>query len=143
LAGLSDSAFEQVREGNETIAHAIAAVSENKQHKPSLAVVQPLSEPEPKEPEEPEYTELDAAHDTIDFLRAELAVKNAEGSEEDKQQAKNLIESLMAENKTLRASEAAIKKSRDSFQSQVAELKHQIQRQRREIDKLTGGQKTA
>jgi hypothetical protein len=91
---------------------------------------------------EPEYTELDEAKDTIIELQNALVVQNMDGSDEEKEQAKELIERLRAEIKMLRASEAALKVSRDNFQAQVAELKKQIQRQRREIDKLTGG-KTA
>lgn len=139
LATLSESAFEQVREGNETVAHAIAAISEKKTKQPLTHSPQPQPE---TPPEEPEYTELDEAKDTIIELQNALVVQNMDGSEEDKAQAKELIERLRAEIKMLRASEAALKVSRDNFQAQVAELKKQIQRQRREIDKLTGG-KTA
>lgn len=86
-----------------------------------------------------EYTELDAARDQIEALQDALAVANIGSSDpEEAAQAKKLISDLRAHIKTLEATLKAVKVSRDGFQNQVAELQKQINRQRREIDKLAG-----
>jgi len=86
-----------------------------------------------------EYTELDAARDQIEALQDALVVANIGSSDPDEAaQAKNLIAELRAHIKTLEATLKAVKTSRDGFQNQVAELQKQINRQRREIDKLAG-----
>ena len=87
----------------------------------------------------PEYSRLDALQDQIEELQAELAIANmGDLDPEDKDQAKNLIEAQAAEIKTLRVMNAALTVSRDLFQSKCAEMQKQINRQRREIDKVTG-----
>lgn len=86
-----------------------------------------------------EYTELDAARDQIEGLQDALAVTNIGSADpEEAAQAKNLIAELRAHIKTLEATLKAVKISRDGFQNQVAEMQRQINRQRREIDKLAG-----
>lgn len=86
-----------------------------------------------------EYTELDAARDQIEGLQDALAVTNIGSADpEEAAQAKNLIAELRAHIKTLEATLKAVKISRDGFQNQVAEMQKQINRQRREIDKLAG-----
>lgn len=86
-----------------------------------------------------EYTELDAARDQIEGLQDALAVANIGSADpEEAAQAKNLIAELRAHIKTLEATLKAVKISRDGFQNQVAEMQRQINRQRREIDKLAG-----
>lgn len=87
----------------------------------------------------PDYTELDAAHEQISDLQAALVVANmGEVSPNDKFQASNLIEELRAHIKTLEATLKAVKISRDTLQNENAELRKQIIRQRKEIDKATG-----
>lgn len=142
LAALPEKAFEQVRDGSVTIAKAIAAVDASKPPttvatpKPALVVV-PAVVP-PFEPE-PQYTELDAAKDQIDDLQSMLAIANlGTVADEDKDQAKNLIESLRAEIKTIKATLKAVTQSRDTYQNENAQLRKQITMQRREIDKVTG-----
>jgi hypothetical protein len=106
--------------------------------KPALVVV-PATVIKPEDA----YTELDAAQDQIHDLQSMLAVANlGTVSEEDKDQAKNLIAELRAEIKKLTAMNKALTVSRDSFQNKAAELQKQINRQRREIDHVTG-RKTA
>ncbi len=86
-----------------------------------------------------EYTELDAARDQIEGLQDALAVANIGSADpEEAAQAKNLIAELRAHIKTLEATLKAVKISRDGFQNQIAEMQRQINRQRREIDKLAG-----
>ena len=99
--------------------------------KPAPAVV----EPEIEAP--PEYTELDAAHDQISDLQAELVVaRMGDIPEEEKQQAAGLIAELHAEIKTLNASLKAAYLSRDQLMEENAQMKRQMAMQRREIDKL-------
>ena len=140
IAALPEKAFEQVRAGSLTIAKAIAAVDAVKPkpepEKPKLTVVT-------APPPEDQCTELDMARDQVEDLQAMLAVANlGKVSDEDKDQAKNLIADLRAEIKTLRATNKALTVSRDLFQNENAQLRKQINRQRHEIDKATG-RKTA
>ena len=138
LANLSDAAFEEVREGNETVSKAIAKVKEAKAAPPPPP---PVVEPEHEAP--PEYTERDAAHDQISGLQDALAVATmGDISDEDKAQAATLIAELRARIKTLEATLKAVTTSRDTYMNENAELRKQITRQRKEIDKVTG-RKTA
>jgi hypothetical protein len=108
-----------------------------------LKPAEPDPEPAPEEPPEPEYTPLDEAMDTIRDLQDALALANAgDISEADRSQAADLIARLREEVRILTIKLAAVTASRDHFQIENGELKKQITRQRREIDKLTG-KKTA
>lgn len=90
-----------------------------------------------------EYSELDAAHEQIQDLQADLVVARIGSTDSDEQkQAGGLIAELRAEIKTLQATLSAVKTSRDTLQNENAELRKQITRQRKEIDKATG-KKTA
>jgi|GEM_PF-1161018 len=135
LSGVSDEKFE----------HAVAAAKEVAGEVTTAAmmrVARPEPEPEP-EPEAPDYTELDEAHDTISGLQDALAVATmGEVSDDDKANATALIADLRKQIKTLEATLNAVTISRNTFQTENAEFRKQINRQRREIDKLTG-KKTA
>ena len=101
------------------------------------------AEPEPwkapEEPQEPEYTPLDEAMDTIKDLQDALALANAgDLAECDRSQAADLIARLREEVRILTLKLQAVTASRDHFQTENGELKKQITRQRREIDKLAG-----
>lgn len=137
LAALPDDQFEQVRLGNVTIAKAIAAVDAKPKAKPE---VQP--EPAPVAPviaPEDEYTPLDAAHDQITELQDSLAAAILGNvSEDDKANAQALITDLRSRINTLEATLKAVTTSRDTYMNENAELRRQITRQRREIDKATG-----
>ena len=86
-------------------------------------------------PPEPQYTPLDAAHDQISELQSALAVANIEGSEKDKDQAKDLITNLRAEIKTLTETLKAVTISRDTLQNELAAMKrHNISLQKK-LDK--------
>lgn len=99
----------------------------------------PPADQKPAEESPPEYTALDEAHDTIRGLQDALALANSGHlSEEDREQASNLIASLREENRILTLKLAAVTASRDQYQTENGELKKQIARQRREIDKLAG-----
>ena len=92
---------------------------------------------EPEEQEPPDYTELDAAHDQISELQSALVVANMGNvTDDDKQQAATLIAELRAEVKTLTATLKAAYLSRDSLMEENAQMKRQMQMQRKEIDKL-------
>jgi len=94
---------------------------------------------EPDEEAPPEYTALDQAMDTVRDLQDALAMANAGHlSEEDKTQAADLIARLREENRILTLKLRAVTASRDQYQTENGELKRQITRQRREIDKLAG-----
>jgi len=100
--------------------------------KPALSVVQP--------PAEDEYTDLDAALDQIEGLQDALVIANLGNvSDEDKGQAATLIGELRARIKVLEQSIKAIKTSPDTYQAENVQLHNQVNRQRREIDRVTGG----
>ena len=102
--------------------------------KPAPAVV----EPEIEAP--PDYTELDAAHDQISELQSALVVaRMGDIPEEEKQHASELIAELRAEVKTLDASLKAAYLSRDQLMEENAQMRKQMQMQRKEIDRLKSG----
>lgn len=107
-----------------------------KKSKPAEAA---KAEETPAEPAPPEYTPLDAANDQISDLQDALALAAAgDLSPEDKEQAAGLIARLREEIRVLTATLKAVTASRDHYQAENGELKHQIRLQRREIDKITG-----
>ena len=135
LASLPQAEFEQVRDGHQSIAKAIAKVEADKQNPktaPKPAPAQP--NPEPEAP--PDYTDLEAAYDQITELQSELVVaRMGDIPEDQKTQAAERIEALQAEVNTLTAVNRALVLSRDALMSEVAQLKKQCQMQRRELEK--------
>ena len=120
-------------------AAAIAKLPKEEQaaaiHKPAPKPAPAVVEPEIETP--PEYTELDAAHDQISELQAELVVaRMGDITEEEKQQAAGLIAELHAEIKTLNATLAAVTLSRDTLMEERAQMLRQMKAQRAEIDRL-------
>ena len=120
-------------------AAAIAKLPKEEQaaaiHKPAPKPAPAVVEPEIEAP--PEYTELDAAHDQISDLQAELVVaRMGDIPEEEKQQAAGLIAELHAEIKTLNATLAAVTLSRDTLMEERAQMLRQMKAQRSEIDRL-------
>jgi len=110
-----------------------------KKSKPAEAAKAEETPAEPAEPAPPEYTPLDAANDQISDLQDALALAAAgDLSPEDKEQAAGLIARLREEIRVLTATLKAVTASRDHYQAENGELKHQIRLQRREIDKLAG-----
>ena len=123
-------------------AAAIAKLPKEEQaaaiHKPAPKPAPAVVEPEIEAP--PEYTELDAAHDQISELQAELVVaRMGDITEEEKQQAAGLIAELHAEIKTLNATLAAVTLSRDTLMEERAQMLRQMKAQRAEIDRLKSG----
>ncbi len=94
----------------------------------------------PAEDEPPEYTPLDEANDTISELQTELALAKSgvAVADNDKDSVTLLISSLRDEIRMLKAKLAAVTAARDQYQTENGELKKQILRNRREIDKITG-----
>lgn len=88
-------------------------------------------------PEE-EYTELDSLHDQITELQNIVAAGFAGTTDEDRAAGLKLIADLRQEIKTLTATLEAVTISRDTFQRENAEMKKQLARQRKEIEKLMG-----
>lgn len=121
-----------------------AAIAKLPKEEQAAAIHKPAPKPAPAEVEPeieapPEYTELDAAHDQISDLQDALAVATmGDVSAEDKTQAATLIAELRARIKTLEATLKAVTTSRDTYMNENAELRKQITRQRKEIDKATG-----
>lgn len=93
----------------------------------------------PAEYAPPEYSPLDEAMDTVRELQDALALANSGHlRDEDKAQAADLIARLREENRILTLKLRSVTASRDQYQNENGELKRQITRQRREIDKLAG-----
>ena len=141
LAGLSEEAFEQVREGSVTIAKALAAVKADKE-KPAPAAKPALKASKPAAESEPENHDLAEAVFTINELSAEneqlrdrLAVEAMDASEEEKTSAAEIIAELRQQVRALEAELDATRASRDGFQRQNSELMKQVQMHQRQLKK--------
>ena len=135
LAKADPALAKQVAHGEVSLPEAVAKV-EGKPAKQKQEAIEPA---EPQEPPPPEYSPLDEAMDTVRELQDALALANAgDLSDEDKTQAADLIARLREENRILTLKLKAVTASRDQYQTENGELKRQITRQRREIDKLAG-----
>jgi hypothetical protein len=96
-------------------------------------------EPEAEAPLD--YTEMDAARDQISDLQADLVVaRMGDIPDDQKQQASEHIAGLQAEVNTLSATLKAVCLSRDSLLEENAQMKRQMQMQRKEIDRLKNNQ---
>ena len=103
----------------------------------TVATPRPQPEVSPVIDATPDYTELDAAHEQIQDLQADLVVARLNSTDSDEQkQAGELIAELRAHIKTLEAVNNALTISRDSYMNECAQLKKQCEAQRREIAKL-------
>ena len=153
LAAVSEEQFE----------HAVAAAKEVAGEVTTAAMLRAARSDEPKDTEtakpakttpvaptpvvvpEPIPEEINEDKEAISILSEEndrlndrLAVAAMDATDEERASAATTIEELRQENKMLRAMNKQLTISRDSFQNQAAELQKQINRQRREIDKLAG-----
>ena len=135
---LTDSPTRTVERNGKTYEQNTANIGKKPVAMPPSAA--PATDPDVVEPEieaPPEYTELDAAHDQISDLQAELVVaRMGDIPEEEKQQAAGLIAELHAEIKTLNATLAAVTLSRDTLMEERAQMLRQMKAQRAEIDRL-------
>ena len=92
----------------------------------------PVVEPEIEAP--PDYTELDAAHDQISDLQAEVArLKLLVPAEAD--EGNDMLKEMQHEMATLRQANKAITIARDRFQAENAELKRQCVWLKKQLDK--------
>lgn len=96
---------------------------------------------------DPNEEALDIAHQTVRELAAEnealkdrLAVEVMPGCEDDKTAALKTITELRARVTALEAELDAVKSSRDGYMRENASMKSQMAMQRKEIQKLKGGQ---
>jgi len=153
IAGVSDKTIKQakavqanatpevkaaVKAGTMSVKKAAETV---KPEKPKTAPVAPtpVVAPEPAPEEINEDKEAIAIlSEENDRLNDRLAVAAMDATDEERASAATTIEELRQENKMLHAMNKQLTISRDSFQNQAAELQKQINRQRREIDKLAG-----
>lgn len=87
-------------------------------------------------PDAPVYTKEDQLEDENAELRKALALKHT--PDDEKVSARELIDDLHGKIKVLEVKLRAVTLSRDTLQNENAELKRQITRQRKEIDKLAG-----
>lgn len=122
-------------------AEQAAAIRQPIPKKPAPA---PVVEPETEAP--PEYTAMDALRDECNELRihvqeaeAAMAIKNMEGTEEEKQQAAAIIAEQRAEIQSLRINYEAVILSRDSLMEERVQMLRQLKAQRNEIDRLKAG----
>ena len=105
-------------------------------------------EPELKEPAkqeqptqaEPEYDPRDELIEHLtkenDELTMNLALAHMGGTEEEKGEAREIINTLREEVRVLKIELAAVKQSRDTFQSENSQLKQQVAMQQRQLKKL-------
>lgn len=147
LAAVTDEQFESAVAAAKDVAGEVTTAAMLRAAK-AADPEKPAAEPKPRKPDPapapyvepiPEYTPLDAANDQISDLQDALALAAAgDLSPEDKEQAAGLIARLREEIRVLTAKLKAVTASRDHYQAENGELKHQIRLQRREIDKLAG-----
>lgn len=106
------------------------------------------SKPEEQKPEEPKEPplvkaeEFDARDDLIDRITKEnddltmsLALAHLGGTEQEQAEARETVNALREEVRVLKIELAAVKQSRDTFQSENQQLKQQITMQQRQLKK--------
>ena len=103
-----------------------------------------LKEPAKQEQPEPKVEEYDPRDELIEHLQKEndeltmnLALSHMGGTEEEKAEAREIINTLREEVRVLNIELAAVKQSRDTFQSENAQLKQQVMMQQRQLKKLS------
>jgi hypothetical protein len=104
----------------------------------------PAKEPELKEPPKQETVEeFDPRDELIETLTKEndeltmnLALAHMGGTEEQQNEAREIIKSLREEIRVLKIELVAVKQSRDTFQSENSQLKQQVLMQQRQLKKL-------
>lgn len=114
---------------------------------PGRAAKEPkMKEPELKEPaqqEPPKAEEFDPRDELIEHLTKEnedltmnLALAHMGGTEEQQNEAREIINALREEIRVLKIELVAVKQSRDTFQSENQQLKQQVAMQQRQLKKL-------
>lgn len=100
----------------------------------------PKKEPEPELKEEPEdNTQQEAINEILaenEQLKERLALKAMDATPEEKEAAKDLIGELKEELRVLKIELIAVKKSRDQYQAENAQLKKQVAMQQKKIKQM-------
>lgn len=144
LAELPDKAFEQVRDGHETVAKAIAAISETRQIPRGSILVprgnQPLPEQNPDDCDERDMM-IDALKSTVEHLTLENErLKNSLSAglvcEEDQAEILSRLEKLTEDNRKIEILNRGLIASRDSHMTENASLKKQCAAYQRKIKAL-------
>jgi len=137
LAAVSDNKFESAVAAAREVAGEVTAAAIVRAEQGTVATPRTKPEVAPVIDVTPDYTELDAAHDQIQDLQADLVVARIASTDSDEQkQAAGLIAELRAEIKILETVNRSLTMSRDSCMNEVAQLKKQCEAQKREIAKL-------
>lgn len=114
-----------------------------KKKAPGRAAKEPeLKEPAKQEQPEPKSEEYDPRDELIEHLTKEndeltmnLALAHMGGTEEEKGEAREIINGLREEVRVLKIELVSVKQSRDTFQSENSELKKQVMMQQRQLKK--------
>ena len=111
-----------------------------KEREKAKAPGRPKKEPEPELKEEPEdNTQQEAINEILaenEQLKERLALKAMDATPEEKEAAKDLIGELKEELRVLKIELLAVKKSRDQYQAENAQLKKQVAMQQRKIKQM-------
>lgn len=101
-----------------------------------------LKEPAKQEQPEPKLEDYDPRDELIEHLTKEndeltmnLALAHMGGTEEEKGEAREIINGLREEVRVLKIELVSVKQSRDTFQSENSELKKQVMMQQRQLKK--------
>jgi len=102
-----------------------------------------LKEPAKVEEKQPEAEEFDPRDELIEHLTKEndeltmnLALAHMGGTEEQQSEAREIINGLREEVRVLKIELVAVKQSRDAYQRENAQLKRQVQMQKRQLEKM-------
>ena len=138
VSGLRDSGGpEEVKYKTATGKVMTKAKAPGKAKEPELK--EPLKQEQPTQAE-PEYDPRDELIEHLtkenDELTMNLALAHMGGTDEEKGEAREIINTLREEVRVLKIELAAVKQSRDTFQSENAQLKTQVSMQQRQLKKL-------
>lgn len=130
LADLPDEAFEQVRNGHETVAKAIAAVKETKATQPAPVKPAPKVEPAHPAPDADMHAEMladamEALRDENESLRNQVAAMLFDGTDEEKAEYLDRLNHLTAENKRLEIMNRGLTEARDRVMRENVSLRKQ------------------
>ena len=110
---------------------------------PGKAKEPELKEPAKQEPPEPKAEEFDPRNELIEHLTKEneeltmnLALAHMGGTEQEQAEAREVMNALREEVRVLKIELAAVKQSRDTFQSENQQLKAQCASYQRQLKKL-------
>jgi hypothetical protein len=117
---------------------AARAAKESKSEEPAKET-KPEPEPEPKvEDFDPRDELIERLTKDVDTLTMNLALAHMGGTEEEKNEAREIINSLREELRVANIELVSVKQSRDRFQAENAQLKQQVMMQQRQLKKVQG-----